>query len=101
MVFIDLAPFIDFLIIILLLFFHSGKNLKEKLLSLEEDLLKLTDDLQQEAQCLPNLTHPDVPIGGEDCSTIRKKVFLFLSKVSCFPCLFCLLSNYKCGLLGW
>ena len=41
---------------------------------MEEDLLKLTDVLQQEAQCIPNMTHPDVPIGGEDSSTIRKTV---------------------------
>ncbi|KAK2997366.1 hypothetical protein RJ639_026285 [Escallonia herrerae] len=53
---------------------EEGKNLKEGLITLEEDLLKLTDELQQEAQCIPNLTHPDVPIGGEDCSTIRKMV---------------------------
>ncbi|KAK2995351.1 hypothetical protein RJ640_006571 [Escallonia rubra] len=53
---------------------EEGKNLKEGLITLEEDLLKLTDELQQEAQCIPNMTHPDVPIGGEDCSTIRKMV---------------------------
>ncbi|XP_030542755.1 serine--tRNA ligase, chloroplastic/mitochondrial isoform X2 [Rhodamnia argentea] len=53
---------------------EEGKNLKEGLLTLEEDLLKLTDELQQEAQCIPNMTHPDVPIGDEDSSTIRKKV---------------------------
>ncbi|KAL6179420.1 hypothetical protein ACLB2K_050935 [Fragaria x ananassa] len=53
---------------------EEGKNLKEALLTLEEDLLKLTDELQQEAQCIPNMTHPDVPIGGEDNSTIRKMV---------------------------
>lgn len=57
-------------------FFSSGKNLKEGLLVLEEDLLQLTDELQQEAQCIPNMTHPDVPIGGEDCSTLRKMVSL-------------------------
>ncbi|KAJ7958978.1 Serine--tRNA ligase [Quillaja saponaria] len=51
---------------------EEGKNLKEGLLVLEEDLVKLTDELQQEAQCIPNMTHPDVPIGGEDRSTIRK-----------------------------
>lgn len=57
-----------------------GKNLKEGLVTLEEDLLKLTDELQQEAQCIPNMTHPDVPIGGEDSSVIRKMVlFLFLA----------------------
>ncbi|KAJ0025684.1 hypothetical protein Pint_08380 [Pistacia integerrima] len=53
---------------------EEGKNLKEGLMTLEEDLVKLTDELQQEAQCIPNMTHPDVPIGGEDCSTIRKMV---------------------------
>lgn len=52
----------------------EGKNLKEELMTLEEDLLKLTDELQQEAQCIPNMTHPNVPIGGEDCSTLRKMV---------------------------
>lgn len=41
---------------------------------MDEDLLKLTDELQLAAQCIPNLTHPDVPIGGEDCSTLRKMV---------------------------
>lgn len=52
-----------------------GKNLKEGLVTLEEDLLKLTDELQQEAQRIPNMTHPEVPVGGEDCSALRKMVF--------------------------
>ncbi|RAL40634.1 hypothetical protein DM860_006704 [Cuscuta australis] len=53
---------------------EEGKKLKDALVSLEEDLLKLSDDLQQEAQCIPNMTHPDVPVGGEDCSTVRQVV---------------------------
>ncbi|KAL8502076.1 hypothetical protein ACS0TY_021262 [Phlomoides rotata] len=53
---------------------EEGKSLKDSLVSLEEDLLKVTDELQQEAQCVPNMTHPDVPIGGEECSTVRKTV---------------------------
>ncbi|ESW08268.1 hypothetical protein PHAVU_009G032700 [Phaseolus vulgaris] len=53
---------------------EEGKNLKEGLAALEDDLVELNDELQQEAQCIPNMTHPDVPIGGEDCSTIRKMV---------------------------
>ncbi|OIV97880.1 hypothetical protein TanjilG_12637 [Lupinus angustifolius] len=53
---------------------EEGKKLKEGLTALEEDLLKLNEELQQEAQRIPNMTHPDVPIGGEDSSTIRKMV---------------------------
>lgn len=46
-------------------------------MTLEEDLFRLTDELQQEAQCIPNMTHPDVPVGGEDRSTMRKMVSQF------------------------
>nr|XP_017248578.1 PREDICTED: serine--tRNA ligase, chloroplastic/mitochondrial isoform X3 [Daucus carota subsp. sativus] len=53
---------------------EEGRILKEGLITMEEDLLKLTDELQLAAQCIPNMTHPDVPIGGEDCSTLRKMV---------------------------
>eukprot|EP00262_Sarcandra_glabra_P020193 TRINITY_DN7944_c0_g4_i1.p1 TRINITY_DN7944_c0_g4~~TRINITY_DN7944_c0_g4_i1.p1 ORF type:complete len:517 (-),score=84.10 TRINITY_DN7944_c0_g4_i1:442-1992(-) len=53
---------------------EEGKNLKEGLVALEEQLVELTDKLQVESQCIPNITHPDVPIGGEDCSTLRKMV---------------------------
>ncbi|GLT44854.1 hypothetical protein SLA2020_187280 [Shorea laevis] len=53
---------------------EEGKNLKEALMTLEEDLIKLRDKLQGEAQCIPNMAHPDVPIGGEDSSRIRNLV---------------------------
>ncbi|KAL1344651.1 hypothetical protein HN51_018519 [Arachis hypogaea] len=53
---------------------EEGKNLKEGLIALEEDLLKLNDKLQLEAQRIPNMTHPNVPIGGEDSSMTRKLV---------------------------
>ncbi|GAB4845004.1 Serine--tRNA ligase, chloroplastic/mitochondrial, variant 4 [Ancistrocladus abbreviatus] len=53
---------------------EQGKNLKDVLASLEEDLVRLTDELQQEAQSIPNMTHPNVPIGGEDCFTVKKMV---------------------------
>ncbi|XP_072973494.1 serine--tRNA ligase, chloroplastic/mitochondrial isoform X2 [Typha angustifolia] len=53
---------------------EEGKSLKEGLVALEEDLIQITDTLQQEAQCIPNTMHPDVPVGGEDSSVVRKMV---------------------------
>ena len=47
---------------------------------MEEDLLKLTDELQKEAQSIPNMTHPDVPVGGEDASTLRNMVIHFFAE---------------------
>lgn len=55
----------------------AGKNLKDSLSALEENLLKLSNELQQEAQCIPNMTHPDTPIGDEDHSIVRKTVWQF------------------------
>lgn len=43
-------------------------------MTLEEDLAKLQDELQQVARSIPNMTHPDVPVGGEDSSAVRKEV---------------------------
>jgi len=53
---------------------EEGKNLKEALIGLEEDLVELTDKLQLEAQSIPNATHPDVPVGSEESSVVRKEV---------------------------
>ena len=43
-------------------------------MGLEEDLVELTDKLQLEAQSIPNATHPDVPVGSEESSVVRKEV---------------------------
>uniref|UniRef100_A0A7N0UKC6 serine--tRNA ligase n=1 Tax=Kalanchoe fedtschenkoi TaxID=63787 RepID=A0A7N0UKC6_KALFE len=53
---------------------EQGKMLKEEAVSLENDLLRMMDELQMEAQCIPNMTHPDVPIGPEDCAVTSKTV---------------------------
>ena len=68
-----------FRLLVTVYWISSGKNLKVGLATLEEDLVKLTDELQLEAQCIPNMTHPHVPIGGEDSSTVRKMVCKFFN----------------------
>ncbi|KAI7841623.1 hypothetical protein COHA_004793 [Chlorella ohadii] len=47
---------------------EKGKAIKEALEGLEARLVALEDELQREGQRLPNMTHPDVPVGGEDVS---------------------------------
>lgn len=37
-------------------------------------LAELEDALQREGQRLPNLTHPDVPVGGEEVATLLREV---------------------------
>ena len=44
----------------------AGKALKDELASLEAALEAAENLLQVEAQKLPNLTHPDSPVGGEE-----------------------------------
>ena len=43
---------------------------------LEDDLNLLLEKLQHEGQKIPNMTHPDVPIGGEELATLLKEVRL-------------------------
>lgn len=52
--------------------------LKEESVLLENELLRLMDELQMEAQCIPNMTHPYTPIGSEDCAVTSKTVSLLL-----------------------
>lgn len=52
----------------------KGQELKEKLAHIEEGLAKAEIALQREGQKIPNLTHPDVPIGEEELATIVKLV---------------------------
>jgi seryl-tRNA synthetase len=52
----------------------KGQELKETLVDYEERLKELENALQCEAQRLPNLTHPDVAIGGEESAIVVRKV---------------------------
>ncbi|OQY31324.1 MAG: serine--tRNA ligase [Spirochaetaceae bacterium 4572_59] len=44
----------------------EGKALKEKIAAVDEKLTVLAEDLKQAAMLIPNMAHPDAPIGKED-----------------------------------
>lgn len=50
----------------------KGQALKESLSALEAQLVVAEEQLQAAAQKLPNLTHPAVPLGGEELATVLK-----------------------------
>ncbi|KAI8471369.1 MAG: hypothetical protein J3K34DRAFT_417403, partial [Monoraphidium minutum] len=52
----------------------KGQALKGQLEEVEARLTALENALQVEGQRLPNLTHPDVPIGGEDNAAALRTV---------------------------
>ena len=49
---------------------QKGQELKESLQKVEEALVLAETALQREGQRIPNLTHPLVPIGGEDLAKV-------------------------------
>jgi len=51
-----------------------GKALKDQLEGLEIALGACETALQLEGQRLPNMTHPDAPIGGEDVSVVIQEI---------------------------
>eukprot|EP00899_Mesostigma_viride_P020468 jgi/Mesvir1/28422/Mv15850-RA.1 len=53
---------------------EKGRLIKEKLADYEAELVVLENQMQYAGQMLPNLTHPDVPVGSEDQAVLRKMV---------------------------
>lgn len=53
---------------------RKGQELKEQLAVMEATLSGLEAELQREGQRIPNLTHPDVPIGGEEVATCISEI---------------------------
>lgn len=53
---------------------QRGQELKEALQKVEEALVQAETALQREGQRIPNLTHPSVPIGGEELAAVLKVV---------------------------
>lgn len=52
----------------------KGKTLKNELDMIDAKLHSIESALQTEGKKLPNLTHPDVPVGAEEHATILKEV---------------------------
>lgn len=52
----------------------KGKLLKEQLDGLEAELAATEAKLQHEGKRLPNMTHPNVPVGEEDAATVLKEI---------------------------
>ena len=52
----------------------EGKALKDELAELEVEQSALESELQTMAQRLPNMTHPDVPIGSEENTVTRATI---------------------------
>ena len=53
---------------------ERGKELKELLASLERSLADAEIELDREVRNIPNMTHPDVPVGGEEDAKVLETV---------------------------
>ena len=53
---------------------EQGKALKEVIAGIEARLAVAEEELQREGQRVPNDTHPDVPVGGEEVASVRNVV---------------------------
>lgn len=49
---------------------ERGRTLKEEIATLEADTERIAGDLDVAARNIPNMTHPEVPRGGEDEGTV-------------------------------
>ena len=54
-------------------FIEEGKLLKDKIASTEADLHKTEEELEEAARQIPNMAHPDVPIGKVDSENLEVK----------------------------
>ena len=53
----------------------EGKKLKEEAAGLESHLAAVEEDLEREAKKIPNMAHPDAPIGKEDKANLETARF--------------------------
>jgi len=52
---------------------EEGKKLKDEIASLETELAQTENDLLTEARKIPNMAHPDAPVGKEDKDNLEIK----------------------------
>jgi seryl-tRNA synthetase len=52
---------------------EEGKKLKEEAGAVEAELARAEADLEKEARLIPNMAHPDVPVGKEDKDNLEVK----------------------------
>jgi len=52
----------------------EGKRLKDRIAEVEARLTVIDDELQVQGQKIPNLTHPEVPLGTEENATVLAEV---------------------------
>ena len=52
---------------------EEGKKLKESISAAEDELSKTEAELEQEARKIPNMAHPDAPVGREDKDNLDVK----------------------------
>ncbi|MDR2768298.1 MAG: serine--tRNA ligase, partial [Treponema sp.] len=52
---------------------EEGKKLKEAIAGAEEALAKIEADLDSEARRIPNMAHPEAPVGKEDKDNLEVK----------------------------
>eukprot|EP00216_Chloropicon_sp_CCMP2111_P000562 CAMPEP_0198236782 /NCGR_PEP_ID=MMETSP1446-20131203/2675_1 /TAXON_ID=1461542 ORGANISM="Unidentified sp, Strain CCMP2111" /NCGR_SAMPLE_ID=MMETSP1446 /ASSEMBLY_ACC=CAM_ASM_001112 /LENGTH=611 /DNA_ID=CAMNT_0043918717 /DNA_START=1 /DNA_END=1836 /DNA_ORIENTATION=- len=53
---------------------QEGKDIKARIATMEAKVLELEAALQREGREIPNRMHPDVPLGGEECSRVVQTV---------------------------
>ncbi len=54
---------------------EEGKRLKELISAQEEELGRINEELDAEAKRIPNMAHPDAPVGKEDKDNLEIKRF--------------------------
>jgi seryl-tRNA synthetase len=66
-------------------FIEESKSIKNQLMSREAKLSQLTTDFYEELGRVPNLTHPDSPIGRDDSENVEFRRFMEPTRFSFAP----------------